>query len=457
MQVVAHEMGHNFGSSHTHDCVWGPNNNQQIDDCGSLVLGGGSCYNPSAPIVPSGGGTIMSYCHLNSVGIDFTKGFGTEPGNLIRQEHSTCMCDNSSCTQASVLTMSGTYFAQPSTGHGASFANATHADWFEFTPTTGGTISLGSCNEGVDSRVHVHTGTCSNLNLQITSDDDCISSAPSANYASEIIDFAVTAGVTYYIEWDSRWSTASFDWTFAFVVSTSNSVQISCPTDFMGMNNCLASDYAPSTTGTASSTTVGASISYNDAITTTSCSNIINRTWTASANSGSSSSCVQYIDLVDTVSPTLNNCPSSIVTTSDSSCQAYVSWSVPSATDLCGSVTHMNSHSPGYFSIGNYAVLYTFMDGCGNNISCTFNITVNDGCNNPPPVTSLDDCDGTNIILSGNVQDDTHNAEVSLNSDGIIHNGTNPIFKAGQSMELLPGFEIKAGATLEMTIEDCQN
>lgn len=72
--VVAHEMGHNFGSPHTHNCSWvgGP-----IDTCEQVE---GGCYN--GPIRPTVG-TIMSYCDLVSGG-SVVLDFGDQPGELIR-------------------------------------------------------------------------------------------------------------------------------------------------------------------------------------------------------------------------------------------------------------------------------------------------------------------------------------------------------------------------------------
>jgi Metallo-peptidase family M12/Secretion system C-terminal sorting domain len=75
--VTSHEFGHLFGSRHTHACVWN-GNNTAIDGCSGFVEG--SC---SLPPTPSGGGTIMSYCHQN-VGVNFSLGFGPQPAQLIR-------------------------------------------------------------------------------------------------------------------------------------------------------------------------------------------------------------------------------------------------------------------------------------------------------------------------------------------------------------------------------------
>lgn len=87
VMVVTHELGHNLGSPHTHDCVWGAGNDSALDDC---YTPGGSCG--SGP-TPTNGGTIMSYCHLvGGVGINLNNGFGYEPGNLIRSRVSGAAC-----------------------------------------------------------------------------------------------------------------------------------------------------------------------------------------------------------------------------------------------------------------------------------------------------------------------------------------------------------------------------
>ncbi|MDF1696117.1 MAG: zinc-dependent metalloprotease [Saprospiraceae bacterium] len=85
VMVVTHEFGHLFGSSHTHACAWN-GNNTAIDGCYTTE---GNCPQPG---IPSGGGTVMSYCHLTSAGINLNNGFGPQPGNLIRSRVTNASC-----------------------------------------------------------------------------------------------------------------------------------------------------------------------------------------------------------------------------------------------------------------------------------------------------------------------------------------------------------------------------
>ncbi len=63
--VITHEMGHNLGSRHTHDCVWN-GNNTAIDGCGPQAGYNAGCNGPLPPA-----GTIMSYCHaVSGIGVD---------------------------------------------------------------------------------------------------------------------------------------------------------------------------------------------------------------------------------------------------------------------------------------------------------------------------------------------------------------------------------------------------
>ena len=85
-EVVTHEMGHNFGSPHTHECVWN-GNDTKIDRCGDAV--GDNCCSCSVGAgndpLPANG-TIMSYCDgdILGAGINFIYGFGPQPGKVIR-------------------------------------------------------------------------------------------------------------------------------------------------------------------------------------------------------------------------------------------------------------------------------------------------------------------------------------------------------------------------------------
>lgn len=95
VNVVAHELGHNFGSMHTHACVWPV-----------LPFGGigaiDSCYYPEGTCFSSSethgilNGTLMSYCHLKIGGIgSVVLDFGTLPGDTIMLGYNMAACIDS--------------------------------------------------------------------------------------------------------------------------------------------------------------------------------------------------------------------------------------------------------------------------------------------------------------------------------------------------------------------------
>ena len=65
--VICHEIGHNIGASHPHDCLYGAGDTLALNDCVPILC-------PLVPVPEYS--TIMSYCHLSPHGIDYDKGFG---------------------------------------------------------------------------------------------------------------------------------------------------------------------------------------------------------------------------------------------------------------------------------------------------------------------------------------------------------------------------------------------
>ncbi len=93
VNVCAHEIGHNLSSPHTHACSWN-NNNTAIDGCGFQAGFSEGC-NAS---IPSNGGTIMSYCHLLSTGVNFNLGFGPQPTTRMTNYINSRSCLEATCS-----------------------------------------------------------------------------------------------------------------------------------------------------------------------------------------------------------------------------------------------------------------------------------------------------------------------------------------------------------------------
>ncbi len=104
--------------------------------------------------------------------------------------------------------------AGPNIGHfGSSTTPYSQSEWYSFTPDANGLMSISSCGMTTeDTRLWVYTGTCGLTSLELIANDD-----DGCDLQSIVDSLQVTAGTTYYIEWDSEDTDApGFNWTLQF-------------------------------------------------------------------------------------------------------------------------------------------------------------------------------------------------------------------------------------------------
>ena len=177
VQCLAHEQGHQLGSHHTHACVWN-GNNTKIDDCGGTAgYSAGSCLPQPVPAVPVGGGTIMSYCHLTSAGINFSLGFGPQPRALIASKinASTCL---TSCVVSCATP------GQPGAITGSTSVCANTSKTYSVAPVAGATgylwtLPSGWAGSSSTNSINVTTGPLGGA-LTVKAINDCGSSIVTA-------------------------------------------------------------------------------------------------------------------------------------------------------------------------------------------------------------------------------------------------------------------------------------
>lgn len=200
VNVIAHEMGHNLGSPHTHACAWN-GNNTAIDGCGPAVGANEGC---SAPLPTSG--TIMSYCHLvNGVGINFNNGFGPQPGDKIRNEVTTANCLTVCASQCLTVTTSGINVSCSGGNNGTATATATGGNGsYTYLWSNGGNTQTISNLAAGTYTVTVSSGSnCTGTASRIVSAPAALSTSTAVTNASSgqnngAINLTVSGGTPAY-------------------------------------------------------------------------------------------------------------------------------------------------------------------------------------------------------------------------------------------------------------------
>ncbi|WP_163517052.1 HYR domain-containing protein [Gelidibacter japonicus] len=157
------------------------------------------------------------------------------------------------------------------------------------------------------------------------------------------------------------------------------------------------------------------------------------REWTVTDTGGNTTTGTQTITVVDTNPPTFTSCPSNFNLSNDLNiCGAVVNYTIPTATDNCGTAVVAQTDTSGLtsgsvFPIGITTIEYTATDANGLTSVCSFTVTVSD--NELPTIDCPDDitvsadanCQVATLVLDAPTTDDNCAvASVSNNLAGML-------------------------------------
>jgi len=304
-------------------------------------------------------------------------------------------------------------------GNGASQTDATHAVWYKYTPDFTGEINITSCDAGVNTRLWVHDGTCSNLSVIESSDDDCQIGPGQSQTASEVIGLPVTEGTSIYIEWDNFGSDEAFSFEIEY------NINFSC-------DEALAVAAGTFTTPPMTLCGGGSGASQGDAT---------NAVWYEFISPGSGTIDIYSCDggedtrlwVYDGDCNNLN-----LLASGDDECQMGAG-----QDDYASEVIDLN--------VSSGQIILIEWDDRWSEDSFDFTIEFESGCE---PEFS---------IANGNPLTGIQNANADFETDGIIESDQKIVqpaivdYDSGTSIELLEGFEVRVGAVFHAFIDGCGN
>lgn len=187
------------------------------------------------------------------------------------------------------------------------------------------------------------------------------------------------------------------DCSFTITVTDNQAPSITCPANIsvntdVGQCGATVTYSTPNGTDNCSATTTQTAGNASGATFTT---GVTTNTFSATDASANATSCSFTVTVTDNQSPTWSACPANMsVSTSNTTCDAVVSWTAPTASDNCAVLSQSGSPASGStFALGTTTVTYTAADAGGNTGTCAFTVTVSD---NVAPIAA---CHNAVVIL----------------------------------------------------------
>jgi gliding motility-associated-like protein len=146
--------------------------------------------------------------------------------------------------------------------------------------------------------------------------------------------------------------------------------------------------------------------------------------WTATDNSGNTSTCSFTVTVLDNQAPVIDNCLSNQIVSADNSCQ----YELPdytaqiTFTDNCSATIAQSPVAGSFVGLGITPVTVTVIDQSGNTAICNFTVTVNDTeapviANCPTDIVMTNDAGSCGAIVNWVAPTATDNCSVILSSN----------------------------------------